>query len=533
MLGTKPKLKYCGITLILSNPSRFDKLFLLGANGGQLFDDWCLKPEYSKMQCDIRLSEDKSPFLENTKVIICLGEQAMWDWIPETKGNSLNEMRGSIFKNKDIPILASYFPQDAADIKNYEKDNNEQYHQEEEDSEEAGDEKEFSATKRKNFAFWLRRDIWKAKEILRGNRFSTWERPNYRIYPTSEEVIKILTTTKNEWMDFDIETDYEEQNLLCFSFTFNGIDIYCVPILDNNYQWAYSNVHLIMRALAIAIEDNILVAHNGAAFDFFVLGYKYHIPINRTFDTVLAMHRCFPDIEKSLGHCTSYWTWEHFHKDSDSRAYFTREHMITKLKYCGKDVFTMSIIRKEILKYAKTIPGLEDSIKCAMDSIRPYLITTLQGIKYNQQKVDIIKKENDALMEQYLRIIGLLIGESGISQCKKQIKGKAKGFANSNTQCCYYFHELLGYPILFRSEKTKKPSLGKKIMYRLALKFPENPVIIFVLLYRTVAKEYSSLKFNPWKDDNGEICKTAIDTEEESIQKNQGSLPFSFIAANS
>ena len=80
----------------------------------------------------------------------------------------------------------------------------------------------------------------------------------------------------------DIETDYEEQNLQCFAFSFDGITIYSVPILDFNYRWAYSSAHLILRALAVAIRDNILVAHNGASFDFFVLAFKYKIVINNT-----------------------------------------------------------------------------------------------------------------------------------------------------------------------------------------------------------------------------------------------------------
>lgn len=480
-----------------------------------MFNDYCLKPDLSTMQCDIRLSEDKSAFLENTKVILCLGEKAMKDWIPETKENTLNEMRGSVFEIQGIPAIPSYFPQDAADIKNYEADNQEQYQSEEDEETSEGDNKTFSNTKRRNYAFWLKRDVWKCLQIIRGHDFKPSSKPCYKVYPASDEVINILTKIKGQFLDFDIETDYEEQNLLCFSFSFDNINIYCVPVLDNNYQWSYSNLHYILRALSVAIRDNILVAHNGAAFDFFVLGYKYRIPVYKTYDTMLAMHRCFPDIEKSLGHCTSYWTWERFHKDSDSRAYYTREHMKAKLQYCGKDVYTMGLIRKAITAYASTIPGLEASIQCAMDSIRPYLITTLQGIKYNQEKLNKIKNENDGLMEQYLRIIRLLVGEDGMMKCRKQIKREAKAFANSNTQCTYYFHELLSYPHVGEpSEKTGKYSLAKKNMYKLALKFPDNPVITFVLLYRTVAKEYSSLKFQPWKDDDNNITKPNDSNEE-------------------
>jgi hypothetical protein len=64
---------------------------------------------------------------------------------------------------------------------------------------------------------------------------------------------------------------------------------------------------------------------------------------------------------------------------------------------------------------------------------------------------------------------------------------------------------MLGYPtVVPRSEKTGMPSLGKKAMYKLALKH-NNPVITFVMLYRQVQKEYGSMSFVPWKDDKGEV----------------------------
>jgi DNA polymerase I-like protein with 3'-5' exonuclease and polymerase domains len=328
--------------------------------------------------------------------------------------------------------------------------------------------------------------------------------PLYKIYPSADEVINVLTSHKNCWIDFDIETDYEEQNLLCFSFTFDGQVVYSVPVLNTDYKWAYTSLPFIIRALAIAIRNNILVAHNGAAFDFFVLGYKYHIPVYEVYDTMLAMHRCFPDIEKSLGHCVSYWTHQRFHKDEDSSGYFTREHLQSKLKYCAKDVFTMMLVRKAIQKYEKSIPGLSDSISCAQRSIRPYLTTMLQGILYSDKKVEELIKENDELMTQYNRIIEILIGPSGMEDVKKAIKAKAGFFAGSNKQCVRYFHEMLGYNVVGRSSITSLPTLGKKCLYKLALA-QDNPVIKFICMYRQVQKETGALMFNPWKDDDGKI----------------------------
>jgi len=152
-----------------------------------------------------------------------------------------------------------------------------------------------------------------------------------------------------------------------------------------------------------------------------------------------------------------------------------------------------------------------------MASIRPYLITTLQGIPFNQEKVKAIQKENDALMMQYLRLISLLLGEHNIAEIQSAVSSNKKSvisvggkdyrimLPSSNTQCCKYFHDMLGYSVIFRSEKTGKPSLGKKVMYKLALQHVDNPIIQLVLMYRTVAKEFSTLNFVPWKDDNNKI----------------------------
>ena len=513
MLRNKPKLKYCGITVVLGNPSRFDKASLLSANGGCLFNDLCLRPDFNQMQCDVRLADDPCPLLPDTRCILLLGESACHKWIPLSRGNTIGEIRGSVYYYNGIPAIPSFFPQDALDFKNLEvklnplnPDYAPDAADEVEDTDDFESTKRHGKTSRRNYAFWLQKDVAKCKAIIRngGKVPAVLEQPNYRIYHNSQEVIKILTNTKGQILFFDIETDYEEQNLQCFAFSFDGINIYSVPVLDYLYHPAYSSYHCILRALAVAIRDNTLVAHNGTCFDFFVLAHKYHICVGKTYDTMIANHRIYPDIEKSLGHCVSLWTWENFHKDEDSKGYMTPDQMNARLRYCGKDVYTMALVYKAQQEYARKVPGLSDSISCAMDAIRPYLITSLQGIRVSAEKVLTAAKENDRLMMQYDRIIRLLIGEKSMADIKRSIKGKAGMFAGSNSQCITYFHDMLGYPVVARSLKTQKPSLGKKAMYKLALKFPENPVIQFVLAYRTIQKEYGTYKFVPWLLDNGQ-----------------------------
>lgn len=509
MLRTKPRLTYCGLTVIMSNQSRFDTLRLLSANGGQMFNNYCLRPELNEMQIDIRLMEDTTPLLSNTKCILLLGESAMHRHLPETIGSELGAMRGSLFYYNNIPTICSFLPQESVDFKNYESTHNvlsKDYTPDDslsDDDEEEGDVKAFGRTKRANYAFWLRADVCKCKRILQGQLPISIQPPTYKVYPPADEAINFLSNEKGKFLYFDLECDWEQQNLQCFSVAgwspTSGLStVYSVPILDYNYKPAYSSFHHILRSLAVAFRDNTVVAHNGAIFDFFVMAHKYKIAIHKSYDTMIAMQRCFPDIERSLGHCVSYWTWEKFHKDEDSRSYFTVNQMNDRLKYCGKDVYTMYLVHQAIEKYAKTIPGLSDSIAAAMRCIRPYLTSTLQGFRLDKEKIEQKIHENDRLMFQYNRMIELLIGEQGMRDCRAVIKGKASFIAGSNTQCCEYFHNLLHYPVVARSKKTEKPSLGKKALYKLALKH-ENPVINLICAYRAVAKETSRFRAIPWK----------------------------------
>lgn len=524
ILRNKPILSYSGITIILSNPSRMDERRLLSGNGGQLMND-ILAPDYNLMQVDIRVMEDKSPFLSGTRVIICLGEFAMKDWITATRQNTLNEMRGSPFYINGIPAIASFFPQDAVDVVNHESKHNklskeyteadgETEYSSETDDDEEGDVKQHSSTKQSNYYFWLKKDIEKCKRLLMegSGRWLVEKEPIYKIYPDENEVIQTLSTPTGQYFDFDIETDYEEQNLLCFAYGFRPTPfdypttIYSVPILDYNYRLAYSSWPSIIRALGRALYNNIVVGHNIAAFDLLVLsGYKYHLPFRFAEDTMRMFKRCFPDIEQSLGHMISLWTNQVFHKDEDSRAYTNYGHMNDKLRYCAKDVFGTALVHRAIHSYSKTIPGLADSIALANRSIKPYLCATLQGIRFDDEKRKRLCDENDRLMMQYLRIIKMLIGDVGLLNCQAALKGKRTLFTPSNAQLCNYFYEQLGYqPVGRRSEKTGKSSLGAKNLYKLALQY-NNPVITMCLLYRGVQKEYSSLMFNPWKRDDGTV----------------------------
>lgn len=523
-LRQKPKLSYSGLTVVLSNPSRLDKYNLLSCNGG-IFFDACLRPDYNRFQCDIRIKEDKSPLLDGTRCILLLGEDAMNSWLGEkANGNSLGAFRGTLFRsNNGTPIICSFSPQDCVDFKDWEKMYNPLVKGdavfEKDDDESVGSEKRrHGVTKRKNYGFWFDRDMMRVKEILKhglNDRIST--QVNYRIQPSSQEIIDELQTTKGGTLFLDYETN---RNLdpLCLGYSFGLPKVSVFPFVNHRYEWAYSSLPHIVKALSIAFRDNTVIAFNGAGFDYFVSSLKLRIPINKVYDPMVAWHRCFPDAEKSLGHVMSVATWEPFHKDESSAGYGTAEQADQLMRYCGKDVFGLILIYDWIVKYAKTIPGLTESIQQANDAIKPYLITTLTGIQYDPKMVAEIMAENDRLMMQYMRIINLLIGDKTV----RALRGKStKAMPGSNNQCVYYFHELLGYDTVGYGKPTKKgtrnPSLSKTNIFKLRMKY-NNPVLDYVIAFRELAKESGSLKFSPFvatdenENNNAEsrdLCGTA------------------------
>lgn len=523
----KPTFTYSGLTIILSNMSRFDvmKSNLLTANGGRLIDE-LLKPDINRYQCDIRLKEDLSPLLEGTKCIILLGETAAKLWCRDANLH-IGQARGSIFEYDGaftrqqikIPMIPSFYPQDAVDIKDYEglfnkqDDDNES---EDSDDEEGNLKSRHGKTARRNYRFWLKTDIGKCKQILKGTLKPAFFKPVYHISPPSEKIIKILNEHENQDLFIDIETFIPNHDIQCLGFSFaREPDIYVFPWFDYRFERAYSNLVLILQALATAFSRNTTIAHNGSSYDFPVIVWKYHIPIGPLLkDTMIMQHRFYSDVEKSLGHFTSLWTNEPFHKDEGGGGWFNPQQMTEKMQYCGKDVFTMKLGYYNMLEHAEKIPGLLESMQQGNDAILPYMLTMLQGFPYSEQiRIDTIV-ENDELMMQYIRMLDILVGEATL----KAIAGKSNSpMPGSNPQCVRYFHDLLGYPIVAKGKETSKgvrnPSLGKKSLLKLRLKH-DNPVIDIVQAYREAAKETGSLQFHSWDFNNRNM---PVDNDERQL----------------
>ena len=502
MLRNKPTFKYNGLTIFMSNPSRFDKTKLVEGGAADMFlAKECLAPHTNRFCCDIRLIDSMNePLLEGTKCVLLLGQRA--HTLYTKLDTSVDEHRGNPIIVNGLPCISTFSLQDCMDTKNYEKD-----YIEEQDKAVPADEfnsdgeeehvasKGRQKTARANYRFWVKHDIQKMLSILLndGKIPKIYEgEPTYHVYPSADVIIDLLSKTKNQDLFFDIETDFDSIDMRCFAFSFGNdpLNVYIVPTLNTDYKPAYDRLPHIIRALTIAIRDNCLVAHNGSSFDFFVLAYLYNISIgSRVYDTLLAQHRILPEVEKSLGHCISYYTYEPYHKNEGEHGYYNHQQAQQLYLYCGKDVFTMWLIKREQDKMAARDLGLSDSIKWAMRSIKPYLTMTLLGLHFNAEERLAWIKESDRLMTQYLRLMRIMCGP------------KVPPLI-SNKSCTEYFHNQLGYPVVSRSLKTGNPGLAEDNLLKLRL-LVDNPVIDVLIKYREKQKETSTLMFKIWMEQAG------------------------------
>jgi hypothetical protein len=478
-------------------PSRNDIKELLSGVAGFRFNKECLAPETNIYCCDVRLIDDTSPLLEGTKVILLMGARAYGGYCKQNL--TLDEARGSPIEVNGIICIPTFSAQDAIDMKDFEGKYNDNIRAEESEEEDftsdeldAGEiiaSKGRGRTARSNYFFWLKADTKKALRILAndGKIPTLYEgKPNYYIAPSLEYICNKLSSTKNQHMFFDMETDFVSLDMRCFAFSFDNepLNIYVVPTLTLDYKAYYGEEQLrLYEALVKSINNNVLVAHNGSGFDFFVLAYMYHIPINKVYDTMLAAHRCYISVEKSLGHQVSLHTYEPYHKNEGAHGYHNLDQANQLYSYCGKDVFTMWLVWKGQMEMANKDKGLLASIEQANMAVRPYLICTLTGVRFDDKQRQEQIKECDRLMNHYLKIISTLVGD-GVEPLI------------SNKKCVKYFHEQMDYPVVMKTLKGK-PSLKADALFKLALKV-NTPVIKFLLKYRGVQKECGTLNFEPW-----------------------------------
>lgn len=444
--------------LILTTPTRFG---LAKGSAFDWFEQGCLPSGIKLEECKILEKYDGGSYPR----CLILGGEAFNRHFPGL--TSVERYRGGLLNLNNIPTTVTFHPQDADDFKSYDED----------EEEAGGDEKDVTLTQKRNYRFWIRSDTRK----LLTKPIKPRQKEEIVIAPNLESITKLLSNCLGQRIFLDIECRRGDQSLNCIGLAINNGPVYVIPIYDYRNNLFYSSPYNFFRALSLALVSNTVIIHN-AMFDLFVLCYRYRCLFSwSVFDTMLAHHRCFPEVEKDLGHVISYWTWLPFHKDENVEFPRNAGQQEQLWNYNAKDVYAMREVYKEQLSYIED-RGLSSSVARANNCVYPYLCTTLIGLSFAENECSAKRAELRARLVQLERIARILIGRSNFNP-------------NSTQQAINFFHKTLNYDVQGRTD-SGAPSLGRKELFKLRLKYP-NPLIDVIINYRLLQKELSMLSFQP------------------------------------
>jgi hypothetical protein len=483
----EPILPYCGLTIILSNPSRFDTESLISGHAGVLFDHY-LQP-LNRHACDIKTIDEPEIFLPNTKVVLVMGARAC-EYLNIDKIQTLSQARGSVYERNGMAVIPTFHPQDCADRKNYEATLNkhliqDDINEEADNDEDDGDDsavKDKGPTSRRNYLFWFGKDLWKARQILKTGIQKN--KCNYIIYPPASTFYEWCLNQRGQKIFLDIETNPETQQLLCFSVSNSAKEVLTIPVLQFNGNLAYNPESLgrIFRGLVWLFKHNNLVLHNGS-YDLFMLMWRFKIPPpmhEQIEDTMIRHRRLFPDVEKSLGHCISFLTHELYHKDEG--MFFPKNHDQDKKLwlYNAKDVErTAQVYYAQ--EYWIELFKARGSVNHGCNAIRTMLLKQLRGVKVDLKslckQIDINEKMLDFWNN---RVLSKLVGYR-INARSPQAVGK-------------YLYEHLGLKQPMTGSAT-----GKKTLYTLQMKH-DIPALSVILHVRRISTEQGKLRSVLWND---------------------------------
>lgn len=482
-----PSLPFSGLHILLDHPSRFDlksipPKLLSGYVETIVYQGLGTIPKNSCVIADIESYTPEVYKKYPPLVILSCGKNALKLLTGET---DLSARRGSIsYTASGIPVIPTFYPQDTCDIIDYESkfnpyNNQENSPIEDEEEEDTSEGKGHGATSRSHYRFWFIKDLQKATRWIKNKgkpSFVSTFKKEHKIFPLYEEVIEFLKNVNNTGIVLDLETRINKQKtILCIGLSaLNSNVVYVIPIwrYNNTLHYGYENTLQIFKHLTLALNRNLTITHN-SNFDIHVLCHFYNIYLGRRqYDTMAAMHRCFPGMEKSLGHCISLWTDLPYHKDEGNFSPTSEDHEVSLYRYNAKDVEATEAVYNAIELYASKDQGLRDSIDQSNRMIYPYLVNELYGVRVNNKKLQDTLKRNDKTLTQYQRILNLLVGFPLNPGSSKQV--------------CGYLYDIMELPC-----KGKRSS-DEDSLREILVKNP-IPALQVILKMRSLAKESSIL----------------------------------------
>ena len=480
-----PLISYSGITIILDQPSRFDVEDTLISGQADALLQQGLKP-VNRYACDIRTVDCKDPLLPDTRVIVLMGSESL-KLIKAPIEGTLSQLRGSPFDIGGIIYIPTFLPQDCIDKKNYEQYLNKALVDntgEDDDEEDAGgNHKDKGKTARRNYKFWLLCDLQKAVRLSK-TKLSV-SNPNYIIYPSSAVILKWMYEQRGQKIFLDIESNPDTCELLCFSVSTGSEVIYTIPIRQYNGSLAYDKQVIadIIQGLCFLFAHNTIVIHN-ALFDLFIFLWKWKIPppaYDQIEDTMIMHHRCFSDLEKSLGHVISLYTDLPYHKNESNYFPHNREQDRRLWLYNAKDVYALATVYISLSRNIIKL-GASTAVQDGNRAIRWSLLFSYRGVRVELERLCKGIDTNERRREIWeSKILHTLVGYKLNPRSPQQVE--------------HYLYDQLD----IRRPTGKGASMtGKKQLYKLQVKH-DIPALTVILALRRLGTEQGKLKSMLWQ----------------------------------
>lgn len=453
-----------GTLLVLDRPSRFDlqnrkclsepaRSFVASALG--------MRPgEFGVCYLD----QTDSPMFRTAKRIIMAGPRCA-----EQFGNAhLDKLRGYVQVDGDVRTVFTYHPSDALDHGPM------QYKEAEgeidvETDDYGSTEKDGGVTKWSNFRQWFLLDI---KKLLAASLPApvVFE----RLYPSQDALLAWLRRPR-KYLYADIECDPKTKTLWCIGVA-DDVDNTAISI--SIYRWdlkAIFDLKKVMFEFWKATTKCLQVYHN-AAFDLAFLFIEYKFPINlKIEDTMCMHHRCYPELEKSLGHVGGLWTNEKWHKDTGGTwsPKFKRQYD-NLLAYNVRDVVLMKAAH-----VAMHLHGPAGSIAKVNRNAGNYLRIGLTGIPIDRIKQIKHRARLELMLVQFRRVLTILVGYP--LNC------------GSGQQLVNYLYVQKGYEVSARTD-SGAPATDAKTLYALLAKY-DNPALTVILRIKKDEKALAMMGF--------------------------------------
>lgn len=359
-----------------------------------------------------------------------------------------------------------------------------------------------------------------------------WEpsSPDILYLPTYRQVINKLTyyIEKKPLLVCDIENFYGTKipaldgQMTCIGFAESPKEAFVIHFIHETKSktpaWSIDEEVEIWKLLRRVLEECPLIGHNACHFDHYMLADKYGIDANFIHDTMFMQWSLYAEFPKSLGFCSSLYTYNSYWKDELSLA---RKGIIPKWKefeYNGRDcAINMEVyekLKEELLspKNKEVKAHYEFNIKTS----KAYQYMSFMGAKINKEKLQEKIEEISKEIEESQTKLGDLY--------KLDINPK------SPKQVGDYIYKTLELPKKFNSVKQADGTVRKSLstdyltVLKLSHEYPQYKALRLIGNIRKLHTRFSHLKGISY--DKKGICRWTFNVVGTSTGRSSGYKPY-------